>query len=106
MESPIPMPPALVLTIGSKSFMADECSLGDEDIHRGWVTFKSTLIEDRVFVGNNAVIGHGAHLREGTLIGVKSKAPESGETQRDETWFVSPPIKFPVRQKFEGVAAN
>ncbi|PPD15306.1 MAG: peptide synthetase [Methylobacterium sp.] len=95
-----------LLTIGSKSFMADECSLGDEDIHRGWVTFKSTLIEDRVFVGNNAVIGHGAHLREGTLIGVKSKAPESGETQRDETWFGSPPIKFPVRQKFEGVAAN
>lgn len=95
-----------LLTIGSKSFMADECSLGDEDIHRGWVTFKKTLIEDRVFVGNNAVIGHGTHLREGTLIGVKSKAPEHGETQRDETWFGSPPIKFPVRQKFEGVAAN
>lgn len=95
-----------LISIGSKSFMADECSLGDEDIHRGWVTFKKTHIEDRVFVGNNAVIGHGTHLREGTLIGVKSKAPEHGETQRDETWFGSPPIKFPVRQKFEGVAAN
>lgn len=95
-----------MLSIGSKSFMADECSLGDEDIHRGWVTFKKTLIEDRVFVGNNAVIGHGTHLREGTLIGVKSKAPDSGETQRDETWFGSPAIKFPVRQKFDGVQAN
>jgi non-ribosomal peptide synthetase-like protein len=95
-----------MISIGSKSFMADECSLGDEDIYRGWVTFKKTRIEDRVFVGNNAVIGHGTHLREGTLIGVKSKAPESGETQRDETWFGSPPIKFPVRQKFDGVAAN
>jgi non-ribosomal peptide synthetase-like protein len=95
-----------MLSIGSRSFMADECSLGDEDIHRGWVTFKKTHIEDRVFVGNNAVIGHGAHLREGTLIGVKSKMPDSGETQRDETWFGSPAIKFPVRQKFEGVAAN
>ena len=95
-----------LLSIGAKSFMADECSLGDEDIHRGWVTFKKTLVEDRVFVGNNAVIGHGTHLREGTLIGVKSKMPDSGETQRDETWFGSPAIKFPVRQKFEGVAAN
>jgi non-ribosomal peptide synthetase-like protein len=95
-----------LISIGSKSFMADECSLGDEDIHRGWVTFKHTEIEDRVFVGNNAVIGHGAHLREGSLIGVKSKAPDSGETQRDETWFGSPAIRFPVRQKFEGVAAN
>lgn len=89
-----------LLTIGAGSFMADECVLGDEDNHRGWVTFRKTVIEDQVFVGNNAVVGHGAHLRSGTLIGVKSRAPEEGPTGENETWFGSPPIKFPVRQQF------
>ena len=95
-----------LISIGEGSFMADECSLGDEDIHRGWVTFKKTHIENRVFVGNNAVIAHGAHLREGSLIGVKSRAPDDGQTQKDETWFGSPPIKFPVRQQFGDIASN
>ncbi len=41
-----------LISIGEGSFMADECVLGDEDNHRGWVTFRKTKIEDRVFVGN------------------------------------------------------
>ncbi len=92
-----------LLSIGAGAFMADECVLGDEDNHRGWVTFKATRIEDQVFVGNSAVVGHGAHLRKGTLIGVKSRAPDEGPTQENETWFGSPPILFPVRQQFGGV---
>lgn len=95
-----------LISIGEGSFMADECVLGDEDNHRGWVTFKKTTIEDRVFVGNNAVIEHGTHLRQGTLIGVKSRAPSGGRTGENETWFGSPPIKFPVRQQFGDIAAN
>ncbi|MCZ8186643.1 MAG: amino acid adenylation domain-containing protein [Beijerinckiaceae bacterium] len=95
-----------LISIGEGSFMADECVLGDEDNHRGWVTFRKTVIEDRVFVGNNAVIAHGSHLKEGALIGVKSRAPESGLAEKEETWFGSPPIKFPVRQKFGDIAAN
>ena len=43
--------------------MADECSLGDEDIHRGWVTLQENAASsERVFVGNNAVIAHGTHI--------------------------------------------
>lgn len=94
-----------LVSIGGKSFMADECSLGDEDIHRGWMTLKQTNIGERVFVGNNAVIGPGVELADGTLIGVKSKAPDSGITGEDETWFGSPPIKFPVRQQFGDMAS-
>ena len=89
-----------LISIGGHSFMADECSLGDEDIHRGWMTLEKTTIGERVFVGNNAVIAPGADLAAGTLIGVKSKAPASGITGENETWFGSPPIKFPVRQQF------
>ncbi|OYU48576.1 MAG: peptide synthetase [Rhizobiales bacterium PAR1] len=92
-----------LISIGEGSFMADECVLGDEDNHRGWVTFKRTIIENRVFVGNNAVIAHGTHLKEGSLIGVKSRAPDSEVAEANETWFGSPPIKFPVRQQFGGI---
>lgn len=95
-----------LISIGSNSFMADECVLGDEDVQRGWMTLRRTVIEDRVFVGNNAVVPHGSHLKEGSLIGVKSKVPESGVVEKGETWFGSPPIKFPVRQQFGGLAAN
>ncbi|MBN9062389.1 MAG: peptide synthetase [Rhizobiales bacterium 65-9] len=95
-----------LISIGSNSFMADECVLGDEDVQRGWMTLRRTVIEDRVFVGNNAVVPHGSHLKEGTLIGVKSKVPESGVTEPGETWFGSPPIKFPVRQTFGGVGSS
>lgn len=95
-----------LISIGEGSFMADECVLGDEDNHRGWVTFKQTTIENHVFVGNNAVIEHGTHLKEGTLIGVKSRAPASGVTEPKETWFGSPPIKFPVRQQFGDIDKN
>lgn len=95
-----------LISIGEGSFMADECSLGDEDIHRGWVTFRKTTIENRVFVGNNAVIAHGVHLKEGSLIGVKSRAPDGAVTEKNDTWFGSPPIKFPVRQQFGDIAAN
>ena len=95
-----------LISIGSNSFMADECVLGDEDVQRGWMTLRRTVIEDRVFVGNNAVVAHGSHLKEGTLIGVKSKVPDSGVTEPNETWFGSPPIKFPVRQQFGGLGAN
>ncbi len=95
-----------LVSIGPQSFIADECSLGDEDVQRGWMTLKRTTIEKRVFVGNNAVIEHGSHLSEGSLIGVKSKAPASGRTEPGETWFGSPPIKFPVRQQFGELGAT
>ena len=95
-----------LVSIGGGSFMADECSLGDEDIHRGWMTLETTEIGERVFVGNNAVIAPGCELANGTLIGVKSKAPHSGKTDENETWFGSPPIKFPVRQQFGDMAAT
>ncbi|WP_150287936.1 Pls/PosA family non-ribosomal peptide synthetase [Rhabdaerophilum calidifontis] len=95
-----------LVSIGEGSFMADECVLGDEDNHRGWVTFRETAIGNRVFVGNNAVIAHGTRIEEGALVGVKSRAPDSGLVGPGETWFGSPPIKFPVRQTFGDIGAN
>jgi non-ribosomal peptide synthetase-like protein len=95
-----------LISIGAGSFIADECSLGDEDTFRGWMSMKKTRLEDRVFIGNNAVIAHGSHFAPGTLIGVKSKGPDSLITAPDTTWFGSPAIQFPVRQKFGAIDAN
>ncbi len=91
-----------LLSIGSKSFMADECSLGDEDIHRGWVTFKKTLIEIAFSSATMRSSAMARHLREGTLIGREIQGTGTRGDQRDETWFGSPPIKFPVPPEIRG----
>nr|WP_274389949.1 Pls/PosA family non-ribosomal peptide synthetase [Azospirillum doebereinerae] len=95
-----------LVEIGEKCFIADEVVLGDEDIRRGWMELKPVKTEARVFVGNDAVVPPGAMIPTGSLIGIKSKPPANHEMQAGETWFGSPPMKLPVRQKFDNVGAN
>ncbi len=95
-----------LVEIGEKCFIADEVVLGDEDIRRGWMFLKPVKTEARVFVGNDAVVPAGASIPTGSLIGIKSKPPANEAMSAGETWFGSPPIKLPVRQRFDGVGAN
>ena len=95
-----------LVEIGEKCFIADEVVLGDEDIRRGWMVLKPVKTEARVFVGNDAVVPAGASIPTGSLIGIKSKPPANEAMSAGETWFGSPPIKLPVRQRFDGVGAN
>nr|WP_168220510.1 Pls/PosA family non-ribosomal peptide synthetase [Azospirillum thermophilum] len=95
-----------LVEIGEKCFIADEVVLGDEDVRRGWMRLKKVKTEARVFVGNDAVVPPGALIPTGSLIGIKSKPPANAEIGAGDTWFGSPPIKLPVRQKFDNVAAN
>ena len=60
---------------------------------------------ERVFIGNDAVVPPGAEIPTGALIGIKSKPPANSEMSEGDTWFGSPPIKLPVRQRFDGGAA-
>ncbi|MDJ1157742.1 amino acid adenylation domain-containing protein [Chelatococcus sp. SYSU_G07232] len=92
--------------IGEKCFIADEVVLGDEDVRRGWMTLKAVKTEARVFVGNDAVVPPGSHIPTGSLIGIKSKPPANTLMSAGDTWFGSPPIKLPVRQRFDGIGAN
>ncbi|MTJ82150.1 MAG: amino acid adenylation domain-containing protein [Telmatospirillum sp.] len=96
-----------VTEIGEKCFIADEVVLGDEDVRRGWMFLKPVKTGARVFVGNDAVVPAGADIPSGVLIGIKSRPPahhvEMGE---GDIWFGSPPIKLPVRQRFDNVASN
>jgi non-ribosomal peptide synthetase-like protein len=95
-----------LVEIGEKCFIADEVVLGDEDVRRGWMHLQPVKTEARVFVGNDAVVPTGAVIPEGSLIGIKSKPPANDVIKAGDTWFGSPPIKLPTRQKIDGIAAN
>ena len=41
---------------------------------------------------------------EGALIGIKSKPPANAALKPGDTWFGTPPIRLPVRQRFDGGA--
>ncbi len=93
--------------IGEKCFIADEVVLGDEDVRRGWMFLKPVRTGAQVFVGNDAVVPPGTDIPTGSLIGIKSRPPATNEEMSPgDIWFGSPPIKLPVRQRFDDVAAN
>jgi non-ribosomal peptide synthetase-like protein len=95
-----------IVDIGDKCFIADEVILGDEDIRRGWMHLARVKTGARVFVGNDAVVPPGAIIPDGALIGVKSKPPANEVIQPGDTWFGSPPIRLPVRQKMDAGGAT
>ena len=90
-----------LVEIGEKCFIADEVVLGDEDVRRGWMYLEPVRTGARVFIGNDGVVPPGADIPDGALIGIKSKPPANSELSPGDTWFGSPPIKLPVRQKFD-----
>jgi len=95
-----------LVEIGEKNFIADEVVLGDEEIRNGWMILKRVKTGPRVFVGNNAVVPPGADIPANALIGIKSKPPANHLMHEGDTWFGSPPIKLPVRQKFDAGGSN
>jgi non-ribosomal peptide synthetase-like protein len=95
-----------LVEIGEKCFIADEVVLGDEDIRRGWMHLQHVKTGARVFVGNDGVVPPGSEIPDGALIGIKSKPPENALMSPGDTWFGSPPIKLPVRQRFDGGGSN
>jgi non-ribosomal peptide synthetase-like protein len=91
-----------LVEIGEKCFIADEVILGDEEIRRGWMRLEKLKTGSRVFIGNDGVLPPGSNIPDGALIGIKSKPPANDQLSPGDTWFGSPPIKLPVRQKFDG----
>jgi non-ribosomal peptide synthetase-like protein len=93
-----------LIEIGEKSFIADEVVIGDEEVRNGWMILKKVRTAKRVFVGNSAVVPPGADIPEAALIGIKSRPPaDNGLMQEGSTWFGSPPLALPLRQRFDTV---
>ena len=95
-----------LINIGEGNFIADDVQMGDEGMRRNWMTLGSVTTGSKVFIGNEAVIPLNYSVESGALIGVKSRPPEGGNVGASETWFGSPPIKMPVRQFFDALAAS
>jgi len=93
-----------LLEIGADSFIADAVILGEHDVKNEVLHLKNTRIGNTCFVGNSGLIPQGYHLKDKTLIGVLSKAPEEElqAAQENVDWFGSPPIALPSRQKMAG----
>ena len=95
-----------LIDIGEGNFIADDVQLGDEAMRRNWMTLGSIKTGSKVFIGNEAVVPMNYTVASGALIGVKSRPPEGGSVGGSETWFGSPAIKMPVRQRFDSTAAS
>ncbi len=95
-----------LVEIGEKNFIADEVVFGDEEIRGGWMYLRRVRTGPRVFVGNSAVVPTGSDIPANALIGIKSKPPANHLMNEGDTWFGSPPIKLPVRQKFDAGGSN
>lgn len=95
-----------MLTLGRDSFIADGVMLGDEEIDRGWMTMRPTVIGNRTFVGNGAYVPDGSVLPDDVLIGVQSRAPANGRMASGQTWLGNPPLALPAREQTAGFAAH
>jgi len=90
-----------LVEIGPESFIADAVLFGVARLEPGAVRLEHTRIGRRTFVGNSALLPAGSDIGDETLIGVLSKPPSNAElrAQPGGTWFGSPPIALPTRQK-------
>ena len=90
-----------LVEIGDNCFVADLCNLGEEEISHGWMHMGTVKVGNQVFVGNGAVVPMNTTIPDHILIGVQSRSPAGDEMKAGETWFGSPAIRLPVRQKFD-----
>ena len=91
-----------MLTLGRDSFIADGVMLGDEEVDRGWMTMRPTVIGNRSFVGNGAYVPDGSELPDDVLIGVQSRAPANARMASGQTWLGNPPLALPAREQTAG----
>ncbi len=95
-----------LVEIGDNCFIADLCNLGEEEISHGWMHMGKVKVGNQVFIGNGAVVPMNTTVPDNALIGVQSRSPAGNEMKVGETWFGSPAMKLPVRQKFKADGAH
>ncbi len=89
-----------LLEAGEECFLADDVLVGAPRVRAGWVTIGPARVGNRAFAGNSAVLPAGSTLGNNVLIGTLSIAPDRAAD--GGSWFGSPPIALPVRQRPEG----
>ncbi|KAJ3281228.1 hypothetical protein HDU79_010919 [Rhizoclosmatium sp. JEL0117] len=85
-----------LIEIGNECFLADYTAIGEDEIRGYKLTLERTVLEDRSFVGNSALIPQGYTLPTNSLVGVASVPPEKSVTfEKGTTVFGNPPILIP-----------
>ena len=101
-----------LVDIGAESFIADGVVFGGAHSEPGVIRLDQTRIGRRSFVGNSGLLPGGSAVGDDVLIGVLSKPPPQAQDALEpgSTWFGSPPIRLPHRQRFavfdEGATFN
>ncbi|KAL9933990.1 hypothetical protein V8E36_007072 [Tilletia maclaganii] len=86
--------------IGAESYVADQVVLGESSIRRNEITLKRTILGERSFGGNFAVIPQGTVMKSDTLVGVLSLGPDlSNPLPEGGSCFGSPPVVMPSREQ-------
>lgn len=90
-----------LLSIGNESFIADAVNLGEADVRDNCLILEPTIIGNKTFIGNSALVPQGTILGDNMLIGVLSIPPttEVLENNNAKDWFGSPAIAMPQRQQ-------
>ena len=93
-----------LLVAGAECFLADDVLVGAPRVRSGWISIGSVRVGDRAFVGNSAVLPAGSILGDNVLVGTLSIPPEParGPVADATSWFGSPAIHLPARQKHDG----
>jgi non-ribosomal peptide synthetase-like protein len=93
-----------LLTIGEEGFIADAVLLGPPRVWDNEFILEPTTVGRRAFVGNSALVPAGTVLGDEVLVGCLSvPPPKPADAARfDSSWFGSPAVFLPSRQKSAG----
>ncbi|KAF9989272.1 hypothetical protein BGZ75_006957 [Mortierella antarctica] len=86
----------VLLTFKEGSFLADSAIIGASTVIDGHLVLGNTEVGLRSFVGNSSLVPAGAHVANGSLIGVHTLAPNV--IPEGTNWLGSPAIYLPRRQ--------
>ena len=87
-----------LLDIGNESFVADIAVIAPAVFHYGSVALAPSIVGDRSFVGNGALIPISTQIGENCLLGVYS-VPPSQQVEPGTSWLGAPAMFLPRRQE-------
>ena len=87
-----------LLEIGEGAFVADAVTLGDPEIRGGRLTLRRTVLGNRAFIGNSALLPDGVRIADNCLVGCLSVPPVDAPLATGQACFGSPAVLLPARQ--------